>query len=457
MWEWLKGVFSKLFKQEVEKQFDVRLDTRMLPLILQYENISKGSPPWLKENMKSLGLAGFINDYISRLVTLDVSIAFPETPRGELLQEKADYILEVLQEKVSDGIGGCGLMFKPNGTDIDYISPKDFAITDSDSNGNVTGAVFQSQIAKNKKVYTRLEWHRFEDDKYCITNKCYVAKEGSEDIGRPCLLTEVDEWKNVMEYAEIEEVKYPLFAYFKMPSPNRYSDTPLGVPIWHNCLKELEDFDVAWNRKSDEIFDSTHVTFVPNTVVSYADKEGVNLPRYVKSVYNGNPMESTITEHIPTLLTEQRISDLNSILSVVGMKCGLNPGTFVFNENTGVKTATEIEADQQETIRTIERIRNQLVKSLKRLFYALDVVMDLDTNLPVEPNLLDEIVFDFGDITYNFEEDRNNWWKYRVQGDVPPWKYFVKFEGMSEEEAKQMVEEAQPKTPEYNDFFSEGI
>ena len=31
-----------------------------------------------------------------------------------------------------------------------------------------------------------------------------------------------------------------------------------------------------------------------------------------------------------------------------------------------------------------------------------------------------------------------------VQGKVPAWQYFVKFEGMTEEEARAMVEEAQP-------------
>ena len=44
--------------------------------------------------------------------------------------------------------------------------------------------------------------------------------------------------------------------------------------------------------------------------------------------------------------------------------------------------------------------------------------------------------FSFGDITYNYQEDMANWWKYRIQGDVPAWMYYVKFEKMSEDEAK---------------------
>ena len=35
----------------------------------------------------------------------------------------------------------------------------------------------------------------------------------------------------------------------------------------------------------------------------------------------------------------------------------------------------------------------------------------------------------------------------KTTGKVPAWLYFVKFEGMTEEEAKAMVKEAEPKEP----------
>ena len=58
-----------------------------------------------------------------------------------------------------------------------------------------------------------------------------------------------------------------------------------------------------------------------------------------------------------------------------------------------------------------------------------------------------EVMYDFGDITYNREEDRARWWQYVTAGKVPAWMYFTKFEGMSEEEARAMVDEATPKEP----------
>ena len=82
--------------------------------------------------------------------------------------------------------------------------------------------------------------------------------------------------------------------------------------------------------------------------------------------------------------------------------------------------------------------------------YALSVYADLYGLAPVGTY---EITYDFGDITYNREEDRARWWQYVTQGKVPAWMYFQKFEGMSEEDAKAMVEEATPK--EDNKLFGE--
>ena len=61
--------------------------------------------------------------------------------------------------------------------------------------------------------------------------------------------------------------------------------------------------------------------------------------------------------------------------------------------------------------------------------------------------------YDFGDITYNEDEDRSRWYSYVVSGKIPFWYYLTKFEGFSEEEAKALEEEAQPKEP---DLFGAG-
>ena len=53
-----------------------------------------------------------------------------------------------------------------------------------------------------------------------------------------------------------------------------------------------------------------------------------------------------------------------------------------------------------------------------------------------------EALYDFGDITYNEEEDRARNLALANAGYIPKWQYLVRFEGYSEEEAKKAVMEA---------------
>lgn len=472
---WIKAVWNKLFRKEIEERFqaDIQLSSVMESAINKYYNITAGKPPWLDpdDDIESINFAGYINDVTAGLVTLDLGIDISGGERAEYLQKQADYVLAVITDKVSEALGNCGIMFKPNGNNVDYIEPGGFAPTEMDSNGNILGCVFQSQIDRGDWRYTRLEWHRFENgvledgtegQVYRVTNYAYKARAGimalnQSSIGNPCKLTEVREWANIKPDMSIENVKMPLFAYFKNPAPNRIDRTsPLGVPVWHNALKELKDLDISWSRKSSEVEDSKHMTFVAQAAIQYADQHGVKLPRFLRGLEMGVDADSTVYEHVSTLLTEQRIKDINSILAMISTKCGFSQGMFVLDEKTGMMTATQVEADDQETIRTIKNIRDALQDTITRLLYGCNVMADLYSDTPPElwETLKEGMSFSFGDITYNYQEDMANWWKYRLQGDVPPWMYYVKFEKMSEEEAKTMIEESKAAQMEQETLFS---
>ena len=72
------------------------------------------------------------------------------------------------------------------------------------------------------------------------------------------------------------------------------------------------------------------------------------------------------------------------------------------------------------------------------LIYAIDKYADLYDLAPVG---VYQVEYGFGDICYNYEEDKKTWWGYVQAGKVPAWMYFVKFENMSEDEAKAMQAE----------------
>lgn len=446
-------------RRDIKEVFDISVPDagKMDGYIQTWYNITGGNPPWADadDDIKSINFAQFIDDVTSGLVTLDIGISLPRSPRGQYLQRTVNYALQKLDNKISDALGNAGVMFKPNGENVDYFTPGWFLPTSWDSNGNINGCMFIQREVIGNKYYTKYEYHRFERTDegriYVISNRAYMGNS-ENDKGKPVELNVVPSWAGLQPDTYLLNVDRPLFAYYGNPKPNIIDrSSPLSTPIWLNCIEELRDLDIAWSRKSAEIEDSKHVTYLPETAIRYAEGKGEIVPRFVKGLQSSNPQSDTIHEHNATLLTTERIADINATLAMISTKLGYDQGFFVLNERTGRITATQVEADDQSTIRTIKNLRDPLRDSMLQLIYAINVFADLYTNLPVEAwtanydTIAAELgdAFNFGDITYSYEEDKASWWKYRLQGDIPPWMFYAKFEGMSEDEAKKMNAQAQ--------------
>lgn len=438
--------------REAEHMFNTEgnVSSIMEANITVWNSIVSGKPPWTdaEDEIETINFAGFLCSDIAKKVCLDIDINITGSQRAEYLQAVIDEMKTVIRDKVDEAAGIGGIIFKPNGSHrlsgcIDYVRNGDFIVTEADNNGKIWGAIFKDSMQKGKKYYTRLEYHRFEGEVYVISNKAFVSgSEGS--LGREVSLESVPQWEKIQQEVYIKNIDKPLFVYFKLPNNNMLDSTsPLGISAFANAVKELKDLDVAWSRKAAEVEDSKHITFVDISTVQSAKNRKIRLPRFIKEYDAGTGKEEKVHEHIATLLTEQRITDINSILSLISTKCGYSQGQFVLDRKTGAITATQVEADDQETIQTIKDIRDALRDCIEKLIYALNAYADLyGTTKPGRY----KIEYSFGDITYNWEEDRARHWQYVQQGKYPIWKYYAEFEGMSEKEAKALVEEAKKET-----------
>ena len=181
------------------------------------------------------------------------------------------------------------------------------------------------------------------------------------------------------------------------------------------------------------------------------DKTGKALPRHVR-ILPGSTTGDEYHEVNPALQTADRLSGIDHFLNLVGVKCGYSTGQFVLNGRTGHVTATQVEADDRETIQYIKQIRDSFQTATDGLIYALDKYADIYNLAPVG---VYEVNYDFGDITYNWEEDRARHWQYVTMGKYPIWLYYVKFEGMSEEEAKAVAAEAKSENEPKDGLFGE--
>lgn len=452
---------------DIGKVFGVELITsdEMNNALKRWDDISTGKPPWKNEGdeIDTINMAKLIADYRAKLTMLDIGIAISGSPRADFLQTLADDLLKRLPEKLPEADRLGGIIIKWNGDSWDFVLPGDFGITAKNNNGEIEGAIFASHTSEGDNHYTRLEYHRFEGNDengrvYRITNKAFKNQfvgEGKYNLGRPVALQSVAAWSDMIEEASISKLEKPLFAYFRIPGANTIDPaSPLGLSVFANAQHELKALDIAISRKDSEVEDSKHITFVGQALIQNAQNKGIELPRFVKGLGMGlNDGEvSAIHEHVPTLLTDQRIKDINFNLSLVGVKCGFSEGVFVMDGQTGVITATQVESDDRDTIQTIKTDRDALQDALAQAFYGADALTTLYGLAPLGEY---EVNYSFGDITYNYEEDRARWWSYVQAGKVPPWLFFVKFEKMSKEEAKAMTAEAEAANMEAAGLFSQ--
>lgn len=462
-----------IFKKQAEEDFNIQAAEfpEMESLINRCANIYRGIPEWLddKNNIKTINFAKSVCSETARLATLAIGIQIDGSTRATWLQEQIDKVYFQIRHWVEYGCAYGTVFIKPNGESLDVFTPADVMIVDYD-NQEIKGIIFKDSYTVGRKYYTRLEYHRFVETAidgvatypYYVSNRAYVSKS-PQSIGDKIDLKQT-KWADLMAdtppilKANGEKLDGPLYGVLRTPQANNVDiSTPLGLPIFAEAIEELKDLDIAYSRNAKEILDSKRTVLADERLLMPSGTplydmtpqgtakriEALGLPDYVKNVF-GNEAESFYQEINPQLNTDTRISGINAILSQLGYKIGFSNGYFVFNESSGIQTATGVEAEQQRTVQFIKDVRDKLESCLDEVIYALNVYADLYGLAPVGAY---EVNYDFGDILYVRENDRARWWQYVTTGKVPAWLYFVKFEGMTPEDAKAMVEEAQPDEP----------
>ena len=458
---------NMLFGNKAKEVFSVESVTSgvMDKVLTECANIYKGKPYWLdsEDDIKTINFAKTICSETARLTTLAISIKVDGSARAKWLQESIDKEYFNIRNWVEYAGAFGTIVLKPNGNGIDLFIPGDNCIVTEQSDGEITGIVFaytEENDAKKNSWFTRLEYHRFvEDGLYAITNRCF---EGSKAYSTDKAISiEKTPWSELMEDVTISTdnggIRGYLFGVMKMPHANNVDiNSALSLPLVSEVIEELKDLDIAYSRNATEVVDSRRTvlldsdtllpsgTKINNTANELEQRrKEMKLPKYVKNVF-GSGDGSLYHEINPELRTEERLKGINALVSQIGFKVGYSAGYFVFNEKTGMVTATQVESDDRRTIEFIKDVRDKLECCMDDLIYAMNVFADLYDLAPVGTY---EVTYDFGDITYNRDEDRARWWGYVVQGKVRFWRYLVKFEGYTEEEAKLIEEETKEKNP----------
>ena len=482
---WIKEKFKMLFKTDAEKAFGVEtyLSPEMDAAIKLWGQLESGKPPWVKGDTRTIRFSNTVARELAKLITQNIDIKVQSKyGTGETAKriQKAidDCFLKNAQRIMQDVIMLGGSMAKWNGKGMDYIPPDRFLATEFDSNGEVTGAIFFSYYQKEKKFYTRAEWHRFEDGErrdeagesvsvrvYRVSNKAFVS-DNQDEIGRPTDLKNT-KWADIVPEFTAENLEKPLFVYIKNPYSNTIDpDSPLGVSCSSECIEELRGLDTAMSTSGAETEDSEPKMIIGQSAIQYAEANGIELPRMVLKTGLDDMTDKPFEQWQPTLQVASRTDGINFLLSIISYKTGFDPGYFVFNGQTiSVATATQVEATERRTINTVGDYRDILscpdsngdgrIGAIHDIAYIMDAMSVINGESAPSEFGNYEIYADFADLTRNAEEDRSRALLLTDKGFYPKWYYLVHNEGFTEEEARAIVAEAKSENEPKDGLFGE--
>ena len=243
-------------------------------------------------------------------------------------------------------------------------------------NAQVYECVFISRRARKGWYYTRLEWHRWDGETYTITNELYKAEmqkgvnagENQDILGIRCPVAEMAELYPGLEPETVVPVEESLFSYWRTPIANNIDDnSPLGVSIYANALETLHAIDICYDSFVTEFRLGKKKIIVPARFLRM-----VTDPQTGRQVRYFDPTDETfigvadddgkvgVTDISVELRVEEHVAALNALLSILCLQLGFSANTFSFDQQGGLKTATEVVSENSKTYKTIKTVQNQL-------------------------------------------------------------------------------------------------
>jgi len=458
-----------LFKTDAEKAFGVEtyLSPEMDAAIKLWGQLESGKPQWVKDSDgRTVAFWNTIAEEWAKLITQNIDIKVQGLRSGEMpgkMQGIIDkYFLKNARDNIHAMVFWGGVMAKWDGEGIEFLKPNMFLPTEYDSSGEIKAAIFFSYYQADKKFYTKAEWHRFETETkdgvstriYHVSTKAFRS-DNQDDIGREVPLSET-KWKDIEPEFWVENLEKPLFRYIKCPVYNFIdSDSPLGVPCFANCMEELRWLDIAMSTMGTETENSTPMMMVDQSVIQYATMNGIKLPKFIMNtgIDLSGDGSKPVEQWQPQLQVTSRKEGINFYLSVIGYKCGFDPGYFVFDgQNIQATTATQVRVTQKRTADTALSYRDVLDKpntngdgrvgAIHDIAYIINAMLVINGDVPLTDNGNYELFCSFADLLKNEEEDAAMDLQLANQGFMAKFRWLVLHRGYTEDEARQMVQEA---------------
>ena len=258
------------------------------------------------------------------------------------------------------------------------------------TNAGVTEAIFVSRQAKGGYYYTLLEWHTWDGTTYTIRNELYRAEMKKAGVGGD---QDILGFRYPLSYLYpyLDEVvtipvSKQLFTYFRTPRANNIDDnSPLGVSIYANAMDTLHAIDICFDSFVREFRLGKKRIIVPARMIrKVTDPVTGKQVRYFdatdetyEALSTDDPDSLKIQDNSVSLRVDEHVEALNALLNLLCLQTGLSFGTFSFDANGGLKTATEVVSENSKTYKTVKNFQNQIIPAVRDLVDAIIEVAGL--------------------------------------------------------------------------------
>lgn len=483
MWitDMIGKVVNTLFpKVGIEKAIgrQVAVSEKMQNAIQLWDQMYVDQPPWKNDNCKTMNLPAAIAHEFARLITLENSFEVTGSPFAEYLDKQLHTALKGFKNKVELYCAKGGIALKPyvsgQNIEIDFTQAENFYPTDYDSNGKVTGAIFVDSFRSGKYLYTRLEIHQFIANQtvtdengqprvtntYIVENKAYRSEQlydyVSEDAQYAARypfrdeiqLAQIPQWSSLSPKEVIADVEKPLFVYVKVPTANNIdTKSPLGASVYAKAMDAIKDADEQYTQTKFEYeafeaaIDAEIDLFKKNkdgTPILPTGKERV-FRNYETRTADGN--QPFFKEFNPAFRDASLFNGLDHYLKIVEFLTELSYGT-ISDPSSVEKTAEEIKTSKQRSYSAVSNMQSSWDDGLHDLVYAMAVLANL---YGLAPYGAYELTATWGDgILEDVDKEFQRRWAMVQANKLKPEKFFAWYFGCSEQEALEMMPDAQP-------------
>lgn len=390
---WVRDLFYKNNRDVIG---EVALSDEMQSAITDWLNVLYVDQRGKKSH--SANFAEVVTDLMASLATNEITVSVGKGKRADFIESQINtHVLSQIKPAVQLAAAGGYAVLKP------YIVGKEIQCDLINANHflpvrylgrQVVEGIFLDEATVGKEKYYKIERHSLKDMEYTITHEVF-----SESMQKASL-SNVPEWANIRPETVIQNIERPLFGVLRTAKINTIDGSKNPVSVYSVAMETLKRIDIILNHLEWEIESGRRKQILDATAVDFSQEENGR----VKAAYppdqylllNTGDVSKPFDDYTPDMRIEAYQKALDTQLRILEMQTGLSVGTLnVEISRSGVKTATEIIAQDKTTYNTIKAFQeNGLRQGLKDIVYAYNIYATLGDLAPLSD--IDPIV-DFGD------------------------------------------------------------